>query len=184
VYAIDVGYGQLAWKLQQDPRVIVMDRTNARYLEALPEPIDLVTVDVSFISLKLILPAAQGWLHDLRATSPRPERGHIVALIKPQFEAGREHVGKGGVVRSPGIHRLVLEDITTWADEQGLVLRGLIRSPITGAAGNVEFLAHWLVDGQERHSCGAHSRGADASALIDAMPLQRDAIARRPGRTE
>jgi 23S rRNA (cytidine1920-2'-O)/16S rRNA (cytidine1409-2'-O)-methyltransferase len=168
VYAIDVGYGQLAWKLQQDPRVVVMDRTNARYLETLPEPIDLVTIDVSFISLKLILPAVQGWLRDLRATSPRPERGHIVALIKPQFEAGREQVGKGGVVRSPGTHRLVLEDITGWADEQGLVLRGLITSPITGAAGNVEFLAHWLVDGQERRS-----GGADATALIDTILAAR-----------
>jgi 23S rRNA (cytidine1920-2'-O)/16S rRNA (cytidine1409-2'-O)-methyltransferase len=168
VYAIDVGYGQLAWKLQQDSRVVVMDRTNARYLEALPEPIDLATIDVSFISLKLILPAVQGWLRDLRATSPRPERGHIVALIKPQFEAGREQVGKGGVVRSPGTHRRVLEDITAWADEQGLVLRGLITSPITGTAGNVEFLAHWLVDGQERHS-----GGVNATALIDAILAKR-----------
>ena len=134
VYAIDVGYGQLAWRLQQDPRVVVMDRTNARYLESLPEPVDLVTIDVSFISLKLILPAATGWLCAGR---------QIVALIKPQFEARRELVSKGGVVRDPAIHRAVLEEITTWAMSQGLGLVGLIRSPITGPAGNVEFLAYW-----------------------------------------
>ena len=150
VYAIDVGYGQLAWKLREDSRVIVMDRTNARYLESLPEPVDLVTVDVSFISLKLILPAARGWLHD---------RGHIVALVKPQFEAGREHVGKGGVVRDADVHRMVLEDIAAWAKAAGLTLRGLIASPITGAAGNVEFLAHWLVGGHD---------GVDVKALISA----------------
>ena len=135
VYAIDVGYGQLAWKLQQDPRVVVMDRTNARHLAALPEPVDLATIDVSFISLKLILPAVTGWLR---------EGGQIVALIKPQFEAGRKQVGKGGVVRDPAVHRAVLEDLTAWAASQSVGLWGLIRSPITGPAGNVEFLAHWI----------------------------------------
>lgn len=137
VYAIDVGYGQLAWKLRQDPRVVVMERTNARYLDDLPEPVDLATIDVSFISLKLIIPAVLGWL--------RPG-GQIVALIKPQFEAGRELVGKGGVVRDPTVHRAVLVDLTAWAGSQGLGLRGLIRSPITGPAGNIEFLAHWIPD--------------------------------------
>jgi 23S rRNA (cytidine1920-2'-O)/16S rRNA (cytidine1409-2'-O)-methyltransferase len=138
VYAIDVGYGQLAWKLQQDPRVVVMDRTNARHLERLPEPVDLATVDVSFISLKLVLPAVFGWLR------PGAAESRIVALIKPQFEAGREQVGKGGVVRAPAVHRAVLEEIVGWAEAQGLGLRGLIRSPIAGPAGNVEFLAYWL----------------------------------------
>jgi 23S rRNA (cytidine1920-2'-O)/16S rRNA (cytidine1409-2'-O)-methyltransferase len=127
-----------------------MDRTNARYLESLPELVDLVTADVSFISLKLILPAVRGWLRD---------RGHIVALIKPQFEAGREHVGRGGVVRDSRVHRIVLEDITAWAKAEGLALRGLIASPLTGAAGNVEFLAHWLLAGQD---------SADVNALISA----------------
>jgi 23S rRNA (cytidine1920-2'-O)/16S rRNA (cytidine1409-2'-O)-methyltransferase len=141
VYTIDVGYGQLAWKLQQDPRVVVMDRTNARYLEELPEPVDLVTVDVAFISLKLVLPAVMGWL---------TPGGQIVALIKPQFEAGPENVGKGGVVRDPAVHRQVLADITGWAESQGLELQGLIRSPITGPAGNVEFLAHWASDAGAR----------------------------------
>jgi 23S rRNA (cytidine1920-2'-O)/16S rRNA (cytidine1409-2'-O)-methyltransferase len=112
-----------------------MERTNARYLERLAEPVDLATIDVSFISLKLILPAVLGWL--------RPG-GQIVALIKPQFEAGREQVGKGGVVRDPAVHRTVLESITAWAESRGMGLMGIIRSPITGPAGNVEFLAHWL----------------------------------------
>jgi 23S rRNA (cytidine1920-2'-O)/16S rRNA (cytidine1409-2'-O)-methyltransferase len=153
VYAIDVGYGQLAWTLQQDPRVVVMDRTNARYLEHLPEPVDLATVDVSFISLKLILPAVASWLR------PGAAEGRIVALIKPQFEAGREQVGKGGVVRAPAIHRAVLEEIIGWAEAQGLELRGLIRSPVAGAAGNVEFLAHWLANG---------TAAVDAASLIEA----------------
>jgi 23S rRNA (cytidine1920-2'-O)/16S rRNA (cytidine1409-2'-O)-methyltransferase len=135
VYAIDVGYGQLAWKLRQDPRVVVMERTNARYLETLPESVALVTADVSFISLKLILPAASGWLRD---------QGQIVALIKPQFEASAEQVEEGGVVRDKAVHRAVLEDLVAWASSQGMGLSGLIRSPLTGPAGNVEFLAHWV----------------------------------------
>jgi 23S rRNA (cytidine1920-2'-O)/16S rRNA (cytidine1409-2'-O)-methyltransferase len=134
VYAIDVGYGQLAWKLRQDARVVARERTNARYLEHLPEPVDLVTIDVSFISLKLIVPPAAGWL--------RPT-GQIVALIKPQFEAGRTQVGKGGVVRDPEVHRAVLIELIGWAHSRWLGLAGLIPSPITGPAGNVEFLAHW-----------------------------------------
>lgn len=134
-YAIDVGYGQLAWKLRQDPRVVLMERTNARYLETLAEPVDLVTIDVSFISLKLILPAVSGWLR---------EQGQIVALIKPQFEANPEQVEEGGVVRDKAVHRAVLEDLTAWATSQGLGSMGLIRSPLTGPAGNVEFLVHWV----------------------------------------
>ncbi len=135
VYAIDVGYGQLAWKLRQDRRVVVKERTNARYLECLPETVDLATIDVSFISLRLIIPAVRNWLKD---------RGQIIALIKPQFEAGRAEVGKGGVVRNPAIHRAVLEELDTWAGSKGLELKGLVRSPLTGPAGNVEFLIHWV----------------------------------------
>jgi 23S rRNA (cytidine1920-2'-O)/16S rRNA (cytidine1409-2'-O)-methyltransferase len=134
VYAIDVGYGQLAWKLQQDSRVVVMDRTNARYVTALAEPISLATIDASFISLKLILPAVIGWLQ---------EGGQIVALIKPQFEADRRQVGTGGVIRDPAIHAAVLQDLASWAATRDIALLGLIRSPITGPAGNVEFLVHW-----------------------------------------
>ena len=138
VYAIDVGYGQLDWGLRQDPRVVVMERTNARYLEALDELVDLVVADVSFISLKLILPAALLWL--------RPG-GQMITLIKPQFEAGRRQVGKGGVVRDPAVHREVLEGVLGWAAAAGLGPQGLIRSPITGPAGNVEFLA-WFRPGE------------------------------------
>jgi len=133
VYAIDVGYGQLAWRLRQHPRVVVMERVNVRYLESLPEPIDLATVDVSFISLELVLPSVTGWLKPV---------GDIIALIKPQFEAGRAEVGRGGVVKDPEVHRAVLGKILGWALDHGLAVRGLIVSPLKGPAGNVEFLAH------------------------------------------
>lgn len=138
VYAIDVGYGQLDWKLRSDPRVSVMDRTNARYVESLPEPIGLAVIDASFISLRLILPAVLKWL------SAEP---HIVALIKPQFEAGRDRVGQGGVVRDPQVHAEVLRSIAQFAQELGCSPIDLIRSPIEGPAGNVEFLM-WLRPGQ------------------------------------
>jgi len=131
VYAIDVGYGQLDWKLRQDQRVIVMEKTNARYLEALPEPVNLVTIDASFISLTLILPVVQKWL-----TIP----GLVVALVKPQFEAGRSQVGKGGVVRDRLVHRQVLENTISAALGIGFKPLGLTLSPITGPAGNHEFL--------------------------------------------
>jgi 23S rRNA (cytidine1920-2'-O)/16S rRNA (cytidine1409-2'-O)-methyltransferase len=134
VFAIDVGYGQLDWKLRQDERVVIMERTNARYLETLAEPVDFVCVDVSFISLKLILPAVKNWLK---------ETADIVVLIKPQFEAGRKQVGKGGIVRDPAVHAAVLRDILHWSTENGFLPAGLIRSPIEGAGGNIEFLA-WL----------------------------------------
>jgi 23S rRNA (cytidine1920-2'-O)/16S rRNA (cytidine1409-2'-O)-methyltransferase len=133
VYAIDVGYGQLAWSLRQDPRVVVMERTNARYLSALREPVNLVTIDASFISLKLLLPVAAGWLLG---------DGHSIPLIKPQFEAGRARVGKGGVVRDPAVHRHVLEDLLTWVEVNGWGVLGLAPSPLVGPAGNIEFLAH------------------------------------------
>jgi 23S rRNA (cytidine1920-2'-O)/16S rRNA (cytidine1409-2'-O)-methyltransferase len=138
VYAIDSGYGQLHWHLRNDARVVVMERTNARYLVSLPEPVDMVTVDVSFISLALILPRAVGWL--------TPD-GDVVALIKPQFEAGPQHVEKGGVVRDPEVHRRVLEGVLDVATELGLHLRGLMPSPLQGPAGNVEFLAWWRPGG-------------------------------------
>lgn len=134
VYAIDVGYGQLDWKLRQDERVVVMERTNARYLESLAELVSFVCIDVSFISLKLILPAVQKWL---------VAEADVVALIKPQFEAGRQQVGKGGIVKDTAVHRQVLLDVLTWAQENGLKVAGLTRSSIEGADGNVEFLV-WL----------------------------------------
>lgn len=133
VYAIDVGYGQLAWELRQDPRVVALERTNVRYLEGLPEPIDLATIDVSFISLGLTLPPV---LNFLKA------EGQIIALVKPQFEAGREQVGKGGVVKDPEVHRQVLHKVATMAQDLGLRILGLIPSPLLGPAGNVEFFIH------------------------------------------
>jgi 23S rRNA (cytidine1920-2'-O)/16S rRNA (cytidine1409-2'-O)-methyltransferase len=134
VYAIDVGYGQLDWRLRNDPRVVVMERTNARHLESLPEMVGLVTADVSFISLGLILPVVVRWL--------KPG-GQVVALIKPQFEAGRREVGKGGVVRDPEVHRHVMERVLGVAADLGLGLCGLMPSPLRGPAGNVEFLGWW-----------------------------------------
>jgi 23S rRNA (cytidine1920-2'-O)/16S rRNA (cytidine1409-2'-O)-methyltransferase len=133
VYAIDVGYGQLAWKLRQDPRVVVLDRTNVRYLESLPEPVDLATIDVSFISLALVLPQVARLLR---------AEGEIVSLIKPQFEAGRDEVGKGGVVTDPGTHRTVLEKVIRLAEREQLSIRGLTPAPLKGPAGNVEFFIH------------------------------------------
>lgn len=131
VYSIDVGHGILHWKIRRDSRVVVMERTNARYLSSLPEPIDIVTIDVAFISLRHILPAAAGWL--------RPS-GVVVALVKPQFEAGRGSVGKGGVVRDPAVHRRVLQDVLGFFPASGLGTQGVIRSPLRGPRGNVEFL--------------------------------------------
>ena len=134
VYALDVGYGQLAWTLRQDPRVVALERTNARYVTALPERVDLIVSDVSFISVRLIYPMAVRWLR---------EGGEIVSLIKPQFEAGRAQVGKGGVVRDPAVHRQVLVEVCAALAELGLGLRGLMVSPLLGPAGNVEFLGWW-----------------------------------------
>jgi len=131
VYALDVGHGILHWSLRQDPRVVVLERTNARYVEALPEPVDWATIDASFISLRLILPAVVRWL--------KPE-AELVALVKPQFEAGRKAVGRGGVVRDPQVHRQVLEAVTGALGPLGLHAWGLIRSPLLGPKGNVEFL--------------------------------------------
>jgi 23S rRNA (cytidine1920-2'-O)/16S rRNA (cytidine1409-2'-O)-methyltransferase len=134
VYAVDVGYGVLHWKLRNDPRVVVMERTNARYIEGFPEPVSLVTIDASFISLKILLPPLKGWLAG---------GGEAVALIKPQFEAGRSEVSRGdGVIQDPEVHRQVLAQILTFAQEQGFEIRGLIRSPLKGPKGNIEFLVH------------------------------------------
>jgi len=134
VYAVDVGHGQLAWKLRQDPRVVVMERTNARYLttEQIPEPVDLIACDASFIGLETVLPAP------LRLAAPG---AWLVALIKPQFEVGPERVGKGGVVRDPALHREVCDRIAGWLGRQpGWSVIGVTESPITGPEGNREFL--------------------------------------------
>ena len=134
VYAVDVGYGQLDWKLRNDPRVTVMERTNARYLteEMFPERPEITVMDVSFISIRLILPAAARIMGD---------DGIFYTLIKPQFEAGRKNVGKKGVVRDPAVHAAVLTEIVNYAESIGWHVRTLDFSPITGPEGNIEFLA-------------------------------------------
>jgi 23S rRNA (cytidine1920-2'-O)/16S rRNA (cytidine1409-2'-O)-methyltransferase len=135
VFAVDVGYGQLDWKLRNDPRVRVYEKTNIRYLEvsALPRHAELATIDVSFISLKLVLPAVKKLL---------VPAGEIIALIKPQFEVGRGKVGKGGVVRSPAEHLRVIEEIKESAARLGYESRGLVESPLLGPKGNKEFFLH------------------------------------------
>ena len=133
VYAVDVGRGQLLQRLRRDPRVVSMERTNLRTLHDLPEPIDLATLDLSFISLRLVLPAVRGLV--------RPG-GVVIALVKPQFEAGKEAVPRGGVIRDPATHAAVLRGFLTDAADAGFGPQGLIRSPVTGTDGNVEFLAH------------------------------------------
>ncbi len=137
VYAIDVGYGQIAWKLRQDPRVVVMERTNARLLDTVGEPVALAVMDASFISIELILPAIAGWLR---------AGGDVITLVKPQFEAGREEVGRGGVVRDARVHASVLEGIVGYARANGWTVRDVTVSPITGPAGNKEFFL-WLTLG-------------------------------------
>ncbi len=140
VYAIDVGRGLLHWKLRGDPRLVILEATNARHVERLPEPVSLVTLDVSFISLKALLPVVRSWL-------ALPAEG-VVALIKPQFEAGRREAARGrGVIRDPEIHRRVLLEVLDFAHREGLGARGLIRSPLLGPKGNAEFLA-WLRPGE------------------------------------
>ncbi len=162
VYAIDVGYGQLAWTLRQDERVVVMERVNARYLDSLPEPIDLLCTDVSFISLTLLLPVFRGWL------KPSAE---LVLLVKPQFEAGPHDVGKGGVVRDPLVHRRVLGEVITGAAAAGYGLLGLMPSPLRGPKGNIEFLL-WL-------SGSPPSAVVSAEALIMAAVDEAHAADRR-----
>ena len=136
VFAIDVGYGQLDWKIRSDPRVVVMERTNVRYVtpEQLGEPLDLSVVDVSFISLKIVLPVIKTFL--------KQNSGQVLCLIKPQFEAGKEKVGKKGVVRDPAVHKEVLDDFVTLTQEIGFKILGLTFSPVKGPEGNIEFLAH------------------------------------------
>jgi 23S rRNA (cytidine1920-2'-O)/16S rRNA (cytidine1409-2'-O)-methyltransferase len=139
VYAIDVGEGILHWKLRGDRRVVVMEGVNARQVERLPEAVGLATIDASFISLKLLIPVVCGWFE--------PGAAEIIALVKPQFEAGRNLAARGdGVIRDPAVHRQVLLDVLAFAGQAGLAARGLLRSPLTGPKGNVEFLA-WLAAG-------------------------------------
>lgn len=154
VYAVDSGYNQLDWRLRSDPRVVCMERTNVRYLtaEQIPEPLDFGTVDVSFISLKLILPALRGIL--------KPD-GQVVCLVKPQFEAGREKVGKKGVVRDPAVHLEVLRQFLQNAHEADFSVKEMTFSPVRGPEGNIEYLGHLCVGAGEPWN-------GDLSALVEA----------------
>ena len=154
VYAIDVGKGILHWKLRRDVRVAVMEETNARFVDRLPEPVSLVTIDASFISLRVLLPVVKAWLQ-----TEAGRKGGMVVLIKPQFEAGKRDAKRGkGVIRDPQMHRQILSDTLMFAVSQGLGVRGLMRSPLLGPKGNIEFLA-WLVPDE-----GAEE---DLNVLID-----------------
>ncbi|WP_417319331.1 TlyA family RNA methyltransferase [Emcibacter sp.] len=142
VYAVDVGHGQLAWKLRNDDRVVVLEKTNARYLtrEQIPDPVELIVCDASFIGLETVLPAA------LKLAVPG---GHLIALIKPQFEVGKGRVGKGGVVREPELHKEVCDKIENWLKElPGWTVLGITESPIKGPEGNIEFLIAARYDGE------------------------------------
>lgn len=163
VYAIDVGKGILHWKLRNDKRVTVMEETNARFVESLPEQVSFVTIDASFISLKILLPVVREWLTPIQPSpfSVKKEgekEGGIVALIKPQFEAGKKDVARGdGVIRDPEIHKKVLLDILNFAQSESMGIRGLIKSPLLGPKGNAEFLV-WLQ---------AEGTSADIPALVE-----------------
>ena len=143
VFAIDVGYGQLDWKIRSDPRVVVMERTNIRYVtpEDLGEPLDLSVIDVSFIGLEIVLPTIKTLL--------KPEAGQVLCLIKPQFEAGKENVGKKGVVRDAAIHKMVLDNFVALVAGLDFKILGLTFSPVKGPEGNIEFLGHLSLDNVE-----------------------------------
>lgn len=160
VYAIDVGYGQLAWKLRSDPRVINMERTNARTLDeqSLPEQIDAVSIDVAFISLDKILPVVKKLL------SPN---AFVLALIKPQFEAGKEHIGKKGVVRDPEVHKEVIRRIIVLAQREGFAVGGLDFSPVKGPEGNIEYLLYLTTASQ-------HNTVPDIDAVVAASHAELD----------
>jgi len=142
VYAVDVGYGQLDWKLRNDPRVVNLERTNIRHISSseLPEMMDIITIDVSFISTALVFPAVKPWLK---------RDGQIICLVKPQFEAGRDKVGKKGVVRDPGVHIEVIHKVIGYAISEGLSCQGITYSPIKGPKGNIEYLLRFRPDPEE-----------------------------------
>ena len=147
VYAVDVGYGILHWKLRNDPRVVVMERTNARYVSGFHDAISLITIDASFISLRLFLPIFKAWFGE------RP--AEVVALIKPQFEAGRKETARGdGVIRDASVHQKVLNEVLTVAENEGYTITGLIRSPLLGPKGNTEFLVHLQLPFQKIKNVG------------------------------
>ncbi|MDB5083145.1 MAG: TlyA family rRNA (cytidine-2-O)-methyltransferase [Bacilli bacterium] len=158
VYAVDVGYGQLAWSLRQDPRVVVMERTNFRHLqpEKIAGDVGIAVMDVSFISIRLLLPVL------LRTLIPL---GHILSLVKPQFEAGKEHVGKHGIVRDPEVHRSVLIRVSQAALALGMQILGYTFSPITGGDGNIEFLMHLQTPNQGSGSAAVQTETLSQSLV-------------------
>ncbi len=170
VIAADVGYGQLSWKLRRDPRVAVIERYNIRYLDCadLPAAPELATLDLSFISLKKALPAV------IKCLSPGFD---VVTLVKPQFEAGRQKVGKGGVVRDAGVHREVLLSLWEFARRAGLIVRGLVESPVRGPKGNIEYLMH-LADGSGSAGLAGAAPEVDKEQVVDEV-LGRVLDARR-----
>lgn len=155
VYAVDVGYGVLDWKIRNDARVVVMEKQNARYLTGFDDLISLVVVDASFISLRTLLPVIKTWFTE--------NKGDVVALIKPQFEAGRAETARGsGVIRDPLIHRSVLEQILRFSQSEGFQVMGLIKSPLTGPKGNIEFLVHLIYPAEGE---------SEIMAMIDGLQL-------------
>lgn len=161
VYAVDVGYGQLAWKLRSDPRVVCLERTNARYLthEQIPDELDFASIDVSFISLKLILPAVCGLLKD---------GGYVACLVKPQFEAGREKVGKKGVVRDPAVHLEVLEHFLIHAKQSNFTVLDMTYSPIRGPEGNIEYLGYLEKGAQAERAFDLRALVEESHAALNA----------------
>ncbi len=161
VYSVDVGYGQLAWKLRTDERVVNMERTNIRYVtrEDIGEELDFASIDVAFISLKLVLPVAAELLR---------EGGELVALIKPQFEAGREKVGKKGVVRDAAVHREVIEEVTSFAQNQGFEVLGIEFSPIRGPEGNIEYLMY----ARRTSNCETKDFTEEIASLVEKSHLE------------
>lgn len=160
VYAVDVGYGQLAWKLRSDDRVVCLERTNARYLthEQVPDELDFASVDVSFISLKLILPALRGLLK---------EEGYVSCLVKPQFEAGKEKVGKKGVVRDPAVHVEVLEHFLNHAKDSDFTVVDITYSPIRGPEGNIEYLGFLKCGASQEKSFDLNALVAESHAVLE-----------------
>lgn len=158
VYAVDVGYGQLAWELRSDERVVNMERTNIRYIAQIPDELDFASVDVSFISLYHILPVAKRLMK---------ENGSMVCLIKPQFEAGRGQVGKGGVVRDPEIHKEVINKVLGMAGDNGFGLAGLTYSPIKGPKGNIEYLMYIENNSEDKIAADVPAVVAQAHEALD-----------------
>lgn len=160
VYSVDVGYGQLAWSIRSDPRVVVMERTNVRYLtpDKLSDMPSLAVIDVSFISLRIVLPAVKELLDS---------SGQVLCLIKPQFEAGREKVGKKGVVRDKAVHKEVLDEFIINAENSGFTVLGITFSPVRGPEGNIEYLGHLTLEPAEK-------REIDTSAVVEESHLELD----------